>query len=241
MATDHHNHDNSYAHHADVSYEKTDLGHRNIWLFLTFLGISIIVIFIAVGALFQGFGYAEAKLQPAAKPMATHAQAPTPAMMQNTEAVDMQQFTGNGRQPLLQTNEVADMETFRREEETLLHAAPWKEANGNIHIPIDQAMKAVIQKNQPARANGQNPAAPDPMMVPNDAGFAGFSAVQAPADATMTQGALNENTSTETSLNPPMREANSGSAVDKKGGTHSAEPNTQKMPTPMKKVPAPKT
>jgi hypothetical protein len=240
MAIDPHNHDHGYAHHADVAYEKTDLGHRNIWVFFTFLAISIIVIFLAVAALYKGFGYAEAKLQPEVSPMAEQAQAPVPAMLQNTAAVDMQKFSGNGTQPLLQSNEVADMDTFLKEEETLLKASPWKEANGNIHIPIEHAMQMVVQKNQPARANGQNPAASDPMMVPNDGGFQGFAAVQAPADATMAPGAAGENTSTETSLNPTPKEANTEPAVEKKGATHTAEPPTQKMPTPMKKVPAPK-
>ncbi len=178
MATDH----NHHAHH-DVAYERTDLSHRGVWAFFAFLAISAAVIFIAMGALYKGFNYAEAKLAPPPNPMSDRPAASKPDTMMNTTMVDIQKFSANGTQPLLQSNDVADMDTFLRQENTLLTAAPWKDDKGNVHIPIDQAMKLVAQRSLPARANGANPAAPNPMTVPGESGFEGHAIVQQQADA----------------------------------------------------------
>ena len=186
MATDHNNH---HAQHSDVAFERSDLGHRGIWAFFVFLAVSIAVTSIAIGALYKGFGYAQAKLSDESNPMAVRQAMPAPAEMQNTAPVDLQKFNGNGTQPLLQANDVADMETFLQQEETLLKAAPWKEENGTVHLPIDHAMQLVMQRNQPARANGANPSIHDPNMVPTEAGFFATANVHQQADATMVEGA----------------------------------------------------
>ena len=187
MATDHdHGH---YAHHPDVSYERTDLGHRGIWAFFAFLAISGIVIFIAVGALYKGFGYAQSKLATTPGPMAQSNAAKTDDPMMNTSMVNLQKFSANGTQPLLQSNDVVDMDTFLKEEQTLLHAAPWKDDKGNVHLPIERAMELVSQRSLPARAQAADPAAPNPQVVPAEQGFAGFQAVQQSADATNAEGA----------------------------------------------------
>ena len=185
MATDHNHH---HAQHSDVAFEPTDLGHRGIWAFFIFLGVSVIVIAIAIGALYKGFGYAQVKMADEPNPMAERQSMPAPAEMQNTMPVDLQKFSANGTQPLLQSNDTADMETFLKQEETLLKAAPWKEENGTVHLPIDHAMQLVLQRNQPARANGSNPAAHDPNMVPTEAGFFATASVHQQADATMAEG-----------------------------------------------------
>lgn len=180
MATDHNQH---HAHHADVSYEKSDLSHRGILAFFAFLGISALVIFVAIGALYKGFDYAEAKLAPPVHPMAQSMAMNTEDKMQNTGMVDLQRFSANGTQPLLQVNEPADLQTFLREESTLLNAAPWKDDKGNIHLPIDRAMQLVAQRSMPVRSNPSDPAVVDPNTVPTEAGFAGIMQVHQAADA----------------------------------------------------------
>ncbi len=179
MATDH----NHHAHHADVAYERSDLSHRGIWAFFAFLAISAVVIFVAVGALYKGFGFAEEKFSPAPNPMAQSRAMKTEDRMQNTSMVDLQKFTDNGTQPLLQINEPADMQTFRQQEETLLNAAPWRDDKGNVHLPIERAMELVSQRSLPVRANPSDPAAPNPMAVPSASGFEGMASVQQEADA----------------------------------------------------------
>jgi len=216
MAIDPHKHDHSHAHHADVAYEKTDLETRGIWAFFTFLGFSTVVIFLAIAALYKGFGYAETRMAETPNPMAVRQAAPTPGMLQNTAAVDLQKFTSNGTQPLLQTNEPVDVKQFREQEETLLTAPPWKDEKGNIHLPIEQAMLLVAQRNQPVRAQMANPAALDPMMVPSNGGFAGFVAMQKTAD-------LGASSAAEPTIPSP-------------GEAHSA-PSTLKVPSATTKVP----
>jgi hypothetical protein len=186
MATDHNNHQ---AQHSDVAFEHSDLSHRGIWAFFIFLGVSTAVIFLAIGALYKGFGYAQVKLRSESNPMAVSQAAPPASEMQNTSMVDLQKFTANGTQPLLQFNELADMDAFRAEEEKKLNDRPWKDEKGTVHLPIGLAMQLVSQRNQPARADGKNPAIHDPNMVPTEAGFAGHAAISKQADATMAESA----------------------------------------------------
>ena len=241
MATDHNNHQ---AHHSDVAFEHSDLNHRGILAFLIFLGVSTIVIFIAIGALYKGFGYAQAKLQPESAPMALR-EAPLKAeQMQNTPAVDIQKFSANGTQPILQSNDAADMEQFRRNEEAMLNATPWKEENGNVHLPINRAREVVMQRSQPARANAANPSILDPKLVPTEAGFPGVAILHQEADATMVEGAPMGDTQGESGLG--QQQAVPG--VDDKGpknpararGEHQSATPEQKLKTPPPSAKAPK-
>ncbi len=186
MATDH---GHRYFENPEVNYEHSDLGHRGVWLFFVFLAISGIVIFLAIGALYKGFGFAEAKLAPPANPMAEKTLTMSRGMMQNTSSVDLQQFSGGGKQPLLQANDAQDMSEFLQQEEMLLKAEPWKEPDGTVHIPIERAMELVSQRSMPVRAQQSNPAVKDPMMVPTESGFAGFAKSEQDGDATMVEGA----------------------------------------------------
>jgi hypothetical protein len=225
MATDPHN--NDHAHHADVDYERSDLGHRGIWLFFSFLAVSVFVIAIAIGALYKGFNFAEAKLAPESNPMAVNQQAPPPALMQNTSPVDFQKFSSNGTQPLLQFNEVGDMQAFRAEEEKKLNDSPWKDENGNVHLPIALAMQLVSQRNQPSRANGNDPSIRDPKVVPSEGGFLAAASVQQQADATSVEGA-------------PVGDSMNHSEDSGATGEHPSTSPEQKLKTPPATTKAPK-
>jgi hypothetical protein len=208
MATDHNNHQ---AQHSDVAFEHSDLGHRGIWMFFAFLGVSTAVIFLAIGALYKGFGYAQVKLAPEPNPMAVSQAMPPIPDMQNTAPVNIQKFSANGTQPLLQSNDVVDMETFRQQEELTLNAAPWKDENGIVHLPIAHAMQLVSQRNQPSRANAANPALHDPNTVPTEAGFVGQAVIQQQADPSAAEGeGQTEHLTTpdESGKKPPSPEQN---------------------------------
>lgn len=242
MATDHNHH--GQGQHSDVAFEHSDLSHRGIWAFFIFLGVSTMVIFLAIGALYKGFGYARVQMEAEPNPMAVSDKMPAPAEMQNTAAVDLQKFSGNGTQPLLQSNDVADMESFLLQEETLLKASPWKEENGTVHLPIDHAMQLVIQRNQPARANGSNPSIHDPNMVPTEAGFYGVAKVQQDADATMVEGAPMGDTQGESGAGhmrelPGVNDLGPKNPARGRGEHQSASPE-QKVPTPPPSAKAPK-
>jgi hypothetical protein len=218
MATNHNHHQ---AKHSDVAFEHSDLGHRGIWMFFTFLAVATAVIFIAIGALYKGFGYAQAKLSPEPNPMAI-SQAMPVSEMQNTSSVDIQKFSANGTQPVLQSNDTLDMETFRKQEELTLNAGPWKDESGAIHLPIAHAMQLVSQRNQPSRANGANPSLHDPNTVPTEAGFVGHAIVQQQADPSTSEG----ETQTEHSTTP-----------DENGKKPPSPEQNLKTPTPTAKVP----
>ena len=241
MATDHNNH---HAQHSDVAFEHTDLSHRGIWAFFIFLGVSVIVIAIAIGALYKGFGYAQVKMADEPNPMAERQSMPAPAEMQNTSPVDLQKFSANGTQPLLQSNDAADMETFLKQEETLLTAAPWKEENGTVHLPIDHAMQLVLQRNQPSRTNGTNPAVHDPNMVPTEAGFFAAANAQQQADASMVEGAPMGDTMGESGAGHQREiqgvEDKGPKNPARAGGEHQSATPEQKLQTPPPSAKAPK-
>jgi hypothetical protein len=60
-------------------------------------------------------------------------------------------------EPRLQTNPREDLRELRAGEDETLSTYGWVDKNaGVVRIPIDEAMKLVIQRGLPARAPGQN-------------------------------------------------------------------------------------
>ena len=61
-----------------------------------------------------------------------------------------------GMQPLLQVDEVGEMNDFRTQEDALLSNYGWvNKDTKTVRIPIEQAMSIVLQKGLPARAGAQ--------------------------------------------------------------------------------------
>ena len=118
-------------------YETSDISVRGIaWLGLGFVILSI------VGALVLWFGYnALASLltpAPAASPLATIPQVAPGPQLQLSPPADMQKLLAN--------------------EQKLLTQYAWvNQQQGVVRIPIDQAMKLILQRGLPTRPNAGLP------------------------------------------------------------------------------------
>ena len=72
------------------------------------------------------------------------------SIFQNAPAVNLEVFP----EPRLQVNDAVDMNRFLHSEEDLLSPSqPFKDANGTIHISIEQAMKLIEERGLPVRPN----------------------------------------------------------------------------------------
>ena len=138
---------------AGAEYEHTD---ANVWIivkFLIWLVISALVIHFGLGLMY-GFLIEQSKETGTPQyPMAA------PADERRLPAAPrLQQFPHN------------ELYEFRVGEEDLLHRYGWMNKNaGIVHIPVEDAMRALVQKGLPARA--QDPAQPaeTPGLMPSDA------------------------------------------------------------------------
>jgi hypothetical protein len=119
---------------AEPRHETSDVDIRGILAFGLALIVSAIVIHLLVLALFDYFDRREARRVPAEYPLAAG------------------QGTRVPPEPRLQTNPREDLRRFRANEDELLTSYGWIDKNaGVVRIPIDDAMKLVLERGLPAR------------------------------------------------------------------------------------------
>jgi len=87
------------------------------------------------------------KHDPEMSPLAPKAVTPRSGIMTNTANVNVQRFP----EPRLQSEETADMTKMLLKETAALTAEPWQDPQGNVHLPIDQAIK-IAATRLPTRA-----------------------------------------------------------------------------------------
>ncbi len=135
--------------HHGVGYEPRDLGARGIIVFLVVLVVTGAVLCTIV------WGYYDYHLKHLAEePPVTGTQmiADTPASQPDP--------TKRFPQPVLQPDDVADLNKMRANEETVLNSYGWVDQKAGVaHIPIDDAIKAVAQQGLPSRPAQQMPQA----------------------------------------------------------------------------------
>jgi hypothetical protein len=132
--------------HSEIQYEDRDLGSRAIISFMVVLVIAAAVLCLAVWGYYDYYVKASGYRAPAARAERTEIDVP-PGYVPPTDRFP---------KPALQTDEVAEMNKFLAEENTILNSYGRVDQNsGFIHIPIDQAIKTVAKQGLPAR-----PAAP---------------------------------------------------------------------------------
>jgi hypothetical protein len=127
--------------HHGVRYESRDMGIRGIIAFLVILGISGIVLCLVV------WGYYDYRAKHlAAEPPVTGR--PMLADTLPTQPDPTKRFPA----PVLQPNDVADMNKFLANEQLRLYSYGWVDRNaGIVHIPIDEAMKIIAKQGLPTR------------------------------------------------------------------------------------------
>ncbi len=151
MATNH-PHGNDEAGNASVTYDRTDLGARGILIFFLVLAVFAVCIHLAVLGMWVGLSKVTDKHDPELSPLAPHTVTPRAEMLMNTANINLQKFP----EPRLQNDDTGDMTRFLQKEADALTAEPWQDAQGNVHLPIDQAMK-VAASRLTVRAGGTAP------------------------------------------------------------------------------------
>jgi len=132
-----------------VGFDKSDLGARGILIFFLVLAIFAVLIHVGVLGLWVGMSKIADKHDTELSPLAPKTVTPRAEIMQNTANVNIQKFP----EPRLQDDDTGDMTKFLVKETNALTAQPWQDAQGNVHLPIDQAIK-VVATRLPVRAGG---------------------------------------------------------------------------------------
>ncbi len=183
MSTNH-GHESGDERNPSVKYDKSDLGARGILIFFLVLLVSAVTVHLCVLGLYVGMTKVADQHVPETSPLAPKTVMPRAEILTNTADVNIEQFP----QPRLLTHirgPGGEMSKLLLQEAATLTAKPWQDAEGNVHLPIEEAMKAVVTR-LPVRAGaaalpnypgaGQeysHPAAPDQAAVEQSAAAPG--------------------------------------------------------------------
>jgi hypothetical protein len=117
-----------------VHHEESDVDIRGVFAFALGLAIATIVVSFLVWVLFKYLASREARRVTPEYPLAVQQQNRVPP------------------EPRLQTDPRRDLNDFRTQEDAILTSYGWVDKNtGVVRIPIEQAMKAMVQRGLPAR------------------------------------------------------------------------------------------
>jgi hypothetical protein len=141
MATNH-GHGNNAGH--GVEYDKSDLGAKGILIFFLVLGVFAIAMHLGALALYAGMTKFAEQHEAESSPLAPQTYTPRDEILTNTANVNIEQFG----QPRLEASSAgaASMTKMLLRESKALTAEPWQDAKGNVHLPIAQAMRAVLPR-----------------------------------------------------------------------------------------------
>jgi hypothetical protein len=153
MATKH-EHDSGNERNPSVGFDKSDLGARGILIFFLVLAVSAVAVHLCVLGMYVGMTRIADKHDPEVSPLAPNTVTPRAEILTNTANVNVGQFP----QPRLLRHirgsvggDLGEMTKFLLQETAVLTAKPWQDAQGNVHMPIEQAMKMVATQ-LPVRA-----------------------------------------------------------------------------------------
>lgn len=125
----------------ELRHEIRDLSTRVVVVSAVSLVVAAIVIHVAVWLLFLFYGQRQEAAYPRQYPMAEVGNPPEPPA------------------PRLQTQPREELKNMRAEEERFLNSYGWADkGTGALHIPIDRAMRLLLEQGLPARATQGQPA-----------------------------------------------------------------------------------
>lgn len=141
MSTEHHNHGQANGgrpHHADVSFEGTDVRSSPIVKFLAYLGITVIASFFLSLGIYKGLKSYWANSYEAPAPMRQAGSHLPPEPM-------LQGMPGHLTDPQLDMRSKVEADTKANNE------LGWVDKNAGIaQIPVKDAMKMIVEKGLPA-------------------------------------------------------------------------------------------
>jgi hypothetical protein len=134
-----HGHESADERNPSVEFDKSDLSARGILIFFIVLGVFAVLLNLAVVGMYLGMTKFADKHDKELSPLASKTVMPRAGILTNTANINMQKFP----EPRLQDDDTDDMKRFLLKETEAQTAPPWQDAQGSVHLPIDQAMKIV--------------------------------------------------------------------------------------------------
>src|SRR4051812_37971747 len=141
-----------------AQHEESDVNIKAIVGFGIFLVVSAIVIHVALYGLYIFFDRMADKQDPQGAQrnpmMTTEKPVGTPTMSAESRAETAKRlnrtFGGNALNPMLQVNDVHDMDMMREAQDTQMSEYQWtNKGTGNVRIPIDRAMELIVERGLP--------------------------------------------------------------------------------------------
>jgi hypothetical protein len=150
MATNHDDYD--LLKNPAVDYDRTDLNPRGILVFLVGLLIAGVFVEIVLWGMFHFLARSPFFAKGNPSPMLNVQKEPPLTAagkdFENTSNVNPVSFP----EPRLQTSEVLDMDQFLQSEHRILYAdGPFVDQNGTVHLPINEAMKLIVERGLPVK------------------------------------------------------------------------------------------
>jgi hypothetical protein len=165
-----------------AQHEESDVNIKAIVGFGIFLIISAIVIHVALYGLYKFFDNMAEKQNAPRNPMVQVEKAAGSDTMsaesQSETAKRLNRtFGGNALNPMLQVDDVHDMDMMRKAQDTQMSEYQWtNKGTGNVRIPIDRAMELIAERGLPNV----------PMLPPGKAAAAASPAANAPTPSAAT-------------------------------------------------------
>src|SRR5277367_6797070 len=130
----------------ETEYEHEDLGSRGIFVFLTALAVSGIIIYFIIVAMYAFLDKYEKSQMTMASPLVT-----TPGSIARIVTQDDMDktFKDNGA-PMLETDERTELRKFLMDQEQELNSYGWVDKDSGVaHIPIERAMELIAKQGLP--------------------------------------------------------------------------------------------
>jgi hypothetical protein len=142
------------------SFERRDIGTKEIFYFLIGLAVVCILIALFLRGMYSFLDHRERSAQPDVSPLA--AEVPKPTLKTKEEYEDYLEKAFPD--PRLETDERNQINKDRvREEQTLSTYSYIDEKAGTVRIPIERAMDLVVERGMPTRSQAVAAQAPAAM------------------------------------------------------------------------------
>jgi hypothetical protein len=138
-----------------AQHEESDVNIKAIVGFGIFLAVSGVIIHIALYGLYMFFDHMAEKQNPPQNPMVQYEKkAGNDTMSAESQAETAKRlnrtFGGNALNPMLQVDDVHDMDMMRRAQDSQIAEYQWtNKGTGSVRIPVDRAMDLIVERGLP--------------------------------------------------------------------------------------------
>jgi hypothetical protein len=142
------------ASRGEAQHESSDVNIKAIVGFGVFLVISGIVLHVALYGLYIFFDKMADKRNPPPNPMMKVERPTGDTMSAESQAETSRRlnrtFGGNALNPMLQVDDVHDMDMMRKAQDTQMSEYQWmNKGTGSVRIPIQRAMDLIVERGLP--------------------------------------------------------------------------------------------